>query len=60
MRKEKIYNTYMHKVSKMVIDYAKENNCKQIIIGDLKGIKQGMKNNTKFVQIPLKSLKDKI
>lgn len=53
-------NTYMHKVSKMVIEYAKENNCKEIVIGDLKDIKQGMKNNTKFIQIPLKSLRDKI
>lgn len=59
-KRKNYINTYMHKVSKMVIEYAKENNCKEIIIGDLKDIKQGMKNNVKFVQIPLKYLRDKI
>ena len=29
-------NTYMHKVSKMVIEYAKKNKCGKIVIGDLK------------------------
>ena len=49
-------NTYMHKVSKMVIEYAKANKCGVIIIGDLKDIKQGMDYNKNFVQIPLHRL----
>ena len=42
----------MHKASRKVIDLAKENDCKTIVVGDLKGIKQ---ENTRksFVQIPL-------
>ena len=53
-------NTYMHKVSKMVIEYAKENKCVEIVIGDLKRIKEGMKGNKSFVQMPLKELVRKI
>lgn len=53
-------NTYMHKVSKMVIEYAKENKCKEIVIGDIKGIKEKMNYNKNFVQIPLHSLVEKI
>lgn len=53
-------NTYMHKVSKMVIEYAKKNKCSKIVIGDLKDIKQGMKYNTNFVQVPIQILTQKI
>jgi len=49
-------NTYMHKVSKMVIEYAKENKCGVIVIGDLKDMKQGMDYNQNFVQIPISKL----
>ena len=49
-------NTYMHKVSKMIIEYAKENKCGVIVIGDLKDIKQGMDYNKNFVQIPIHRL----
>ena len=49
-------NTYMHKVSKMVIEYAKENKCGVIVIGDLKDIKQGMDYNKNFVQVPISKL----
>ena len=52
--------TYMHKVSKMVIEYAKENRCGIIVIGDIKGIKEKMNYNKNFVQIPLRSLVEKI
>lgn len=52
--------TYMHKVSKMVIEYANENECKKIVIGDIKDIKNGMNYNRNFVQIPLQNLVDKI
>lgn len=53
-------NTYMHKVSKMVIEYAKENKCGKIVIGDIKDIKQGMDYNTNFVQVPIQNLVQKI
>ena len=48
--------TYMHKVSKMVIEYAIKNKCNKIVLGDLKDIKQNMKNNKEFVSIPLQQL----
>ena len=48
--------TFMHKVSKIVIEYALENKCNRIIIGDLKGIKQDMDYNKDFVQLPLQIL----
>ena len=39
--KRKNYSkTYMHKASKMIVDYAKENECDRIIIGAIKNIKQ--------------------
>ena len=60
-KKRKNYSkTYMHKVSKMIIDFAKENGCETIVIGDIKGIKQNMKNNKRFVEIPLQDLVEKI
>lgn len=42
-------NTFMHKVAKMVIEYAMDNKCNKIILGDLKDIKQDMKHNKDFV-----------
>ena len=53
-------NTFMHKVSKMVIEYALENKCNKIILGDLKDIKQDMDYNKDFVQLPLQILVQKI
>ena len=53
-------NTYMHKVSKMVIEYAKENRCGKIVIGDIKEIKYKMNYNSNFVQIPIQNLVNKI
>ena len=53
-------NTYMHKVLKMVIEYAKENKCGKIVIGDIKDIKQGMDYNTNFVQVPIQEVVEKI
>ena len=52
--------TYMHKVSKMVIEYCKNNNVGVLVIGDLKDIKQNMDYNKNFVQIPLQNLVSKI
>ena len=51
---------YMHKASRMVVDYAIENKCNTIVIGDIKNIKQNMKKNKSFVQVPLESLVQKI
>ena len=53
-------STFMHKVSKMVIDYAIGNKCSKIIVGDLKGIKEDMNYNKDFVQLPLQMLVQKI
>ena len=59
--KRKNYSkTYTHKASKMIVDYAKENECDRIIIGDIKNIKKNMKNNKRFVQMPIQSLVQKI
>ena len=52
--------TYMHKVSKMVIEYAKENKSSTIVIGDIKDIKYKMDYNRNFVQIPIQNLVNKI
>ena len=53
-------NTYLYKVSKMVVDYANENNVNIVVIGDIKDIKQNMDYNKNFVQIPLQNLVEKI
>ena len=54
--RKRYIETYMHKVSRMVVDYAIENRCSMIVIGDIKGIKQNMYYNKNFVQIPLQNL----
>ena len=59
-KRKNYIETYMHKVSKMVIDYAKENKVGLVVIGDLKDIKQNMDYNKNFVQIPLQNLVSKI
>ena len=53
-------NTYMHKASRMIINYAIENKCNTIVIGNIKEIKQKMKNNKRFVEIPIQNLVKKI
>ena len=52
--------TYMHKVSKIVVEYAIENKCNTIVLGDIKDIKHKMDYNKNFVQIPLQNLVQKI
>ena len=49
--------TYMHKVSKIVVEYAIKNKCNTIVLGD---IKHKMDYNKNFVQIPLQNLVQKI
>lgn len=58
--RKRYMETVMHRASKEVIKYAKENKCKVIVIGDIKEIKQNMKRNSSFVQIGLQSLVAKI
>ena len=53
-------NNYMHKASRMIVNYAIQNKCTTITVGELKGIKQNMKNNKSFVQMPLYKLVEKI
>lgn len=53
-------NDYIHKVSKLIIDKAIENNVGKIVIGKLKGIKQDMNFNKTFVQIPIQRLAELI
>lgn len=59
-KKKNYIETYMHKASRMIVDYALENNSKTIVIGDIKDIKQNMDYNKSFVQIPLQNLVQKI
>ena len=46
--------------SREVINFANETASSKIVIGDIKNIKQNMKNNKSFVQIPLQNLVEKI
>lgn len=54
----------IHKVSRYIIDFCKDNNIGSIVIGLNKGWKQnidlGKRNNQKFVEIPFLRLIDKI
>ena len=52
--------TYMHKASRQIIEYALENECNTIVIGNIKDIKQNMQNNKRFVQMPIQSLVEKV
>ncbi|ETR72878.1 MAG: hypothetical protein OMM_07287 [Candidatus Magnetoglobus multicellularis str. Araruama] len=54
----------MHKTTKMIIDYALENNIATIVIGKNDGWKQeieiGKRNNQNFVQIPFNKLIEQV
>ena len=52
--------TYIHKASRQIIEYAQENECNTIVIGNIKDIKQNMQNNKRFVQMPIQSLVEKV
>lgn len=53
-------NTYFHQVSRYIIDYCKDNNIDNIVIGKNKGwkvkSKMNKKSNQRFVQIPFEKL----
>jgi len=59
-KRKNYIETYMHKVSKKVIEYAIQNKCNTIVIGALKGIKYKMNYNKNFVEIPFQKLLQKI
>lgn len=48
--------TYMHKASRLIIEYALQNECDTIVIGEIKDIKQKMQGNKRFVQMPIQTL----
>ena len=50
---------YLHKVSRLVINLALKHKCHTIVIGDIKGIKQGSSIKG-FVQIPIQRLVEQI
>ena len=52
--------TYMHKASRLIIEYALQNECDTIVIGHIKDIKQNMQGNKRFVQMPIQNLVEKI
>ena len=52
--------TYMHKASRIIIEYALQNECDTIVIGEIKYIKQKMQGNKRFVQMPIQNLVEKI
>ena len=55
-RKNYIVN-YLHQASRKIINLAKKHQVSKIVIGDIKQIKQDMKYNKSFVQIPIQRFK---
>jgi putative transposase len=64
LKRECKMNDYMHKTSRLIIDYAVETQTGTIIVGENEGwkqkIKTGKKNNQNFVSVPLDRLKEMI
>jgi len=48
---------YLHHAANKIIEYAKKHEVRTIVIGDMKNIKKGMKNNKSFVKSPIQKLK---
>ena len=60
-KKSRDYNlNFLHHASNQIIELAIKLKVRTIVIGDMKNIKQGMKNNKSFVKAPLKKLKELI
>ncbi len=59
IKRNNFIKDYIHKSSKMIVDLAIIHECKTIVIGDFKGIKQNNKVKS-FVQIPQQQLVKKI
>ena len=60
IKRRNYITNYLHKASFKIIKIALENEVSKIIIGDMKEIKQKMKYNKSFVQIPMQRLTDLI
>lgn len=60
IKRKNYVNNYLHQASRKIINLAKKHNVVQIVIGDLKDIKQNNKNNRNFVAIPIQRLKKQI
>lgn len=62
-RNQRVEN-FMHKASRYIVNYCKDNNISKIIIGYNKGwkneVNMSKKTNQKFVEIPYRNLIDKI
>jgi len=57
-KKDKDYKlNYLHHAAKYIIELAKNHEVRSIVIGDMKNIKKGMKNNKSFVKGPIQKLK---
>ena len=58
--RENYIRTYLQKATKKVIEYGLKNGCKKIVIGDIRGIKKGMKGNRSFKEIPIEQFAKRI
>lgn len=63
-KRNNIFDTHLHRISRTIINYCLENNIDNIVIGRNKdwqrNSKMGKKNNQRFVQIPYEDLIQKI
>ena len=60
-KKNRDYNlNYLHHAANQIIAFAKKHKVRTIVIGDMKNIKKGMKNNKSFVKTPIQALKKRI
>jgi len=60
-KKNRDYNlNYLHHGANQIIAFAKKHKVRTIVIGDMKNIKKGMKNNKSFVKTPIQALKKRI
>jgi IS605 OrfB family transposase len=48
---------YLHHAAKDIIELAKKHEVRSIVVGDMRNIKKGMKNNKSFVRGPIQKLK---
>jgi IS605 OrfB family transposase len=48
---------YLHHAANQIIEYAKKHKVRTIVVGDMKSIKTGMKNNKSFVKSPIQNFK---
>jgi len=63
-KRNNIFDTHLHRISRTIINYCLDNNIENIVIGRNKDwqrcSKMGKKNNQRFVQIPYEDLIQKI